>query len=111
MSRTTVNAKVTAWKLKGLPDGSIKPPATSDNSLNLTVDYFNNPKFQVKFNESYLTTDRVFTSNKIMNLYVVFEIIAVLYWQWFYIKKFFIGGVKLTTNPDPDKCSCSCSGF
>lgn len=28
---------------------------------------------------------------------------AVLYSQWFYVKNFFIGGVKSFTNPDPDK--------
>ena len=28
---------------------------------------------------------------------------AELYSQWFYVKNFFIGGVKSFTNPDPDK--------
>ena len=33
------------WKSKGLSDESIKPFATSDNSLNPRLDYFNNLKF------------------------------------------------------------------
>ena len=32
-------------KSKGLSSESIEPPATSDNSLNLRLDYFNNPQF------------------------------------------------------------------
>ena len=49
-SRTTINAKARAWKSIDLSDESIKPLATSDNSLNLILDYFNNPKFEVEFN-------------------------------------------------------------
>ena len=33
------------WKSRGLSNESIKAPATSDNSLNPKLDYFNNPKF------------------------------------------------------------------
>lgn len=32
---------------------------------------------------------------------------VILCWQCFYLKKFFIGAVKLTRNPDRDKCSHS----
>ena len=49
--RMTVNVKVMAWKSKVLLDESINPLATSDNSLNPKLDYFNNPKFWIKFNE------------------------------------------------------------
>ena len=38
------------------------------------LDCFHNPKFRVNIDESYLTTDRVFVPNKIMNLSIVFEI-------------------------------------
>ena len=65
-SKITVNAKVLAWKTKGLSDESIKPPATSDNSLSPTLDYFNNTKFRVKFNRSCLSTDTVFTPNNVI---------------------------------------------
>ena len=33
------------WKSRGLSNESIKTLATSDNSLNPKLDYFNNPKF------------------------------------------------------------------
>lgn len=36
---------------------------------------------------------------------------AVLYSQWFYVKKFFILGVKSFTNPDPDKYGYSSHGI
>ena len=41
------NNVVMSWKSVALSDQSIKPPATSGNSLNLRLDYFNNPNFQV----------------------------------------------------------------
>ena len=40
-------------KSKGLPDESIKPPATSDNSLSPLIDYLGN-KIRLKLNGSYL---------------------------------------------------------
>ena len=52
------------WNPKGFSDESIEPPETSDNSLSSTLDYFNKPKFRVKFNGSCLTTDSVFTAEK-----------------------------------------------
>ena len=36
--------KVTAWKSEGLFDEGIKPPSTSDNSLNTRVNYIDNAK-------------------------------------------------------------------
>ena len=63
-SGITVNEKDMTWNPKGFSDESIEPPETSDNSLSSTLDYFNKPKFRVKFNGSCLTTDRVFTAKK-----------------------------------------------
>ena len=40
-------------KSKGLPDESIKPPATSDNSLSPLIDYLGD-KIRLKLNGSYL---------------------------------------------------------
>ena len=37
------------WKCKVLSDESIKPTATSNNSLNPWLDYYNYLKFQVVF--------------------------------------------------------------
>ena len=39
------NIVIRRWKSKGWSDESIKPPATSNNSLNPRLDYYNNPKF------------------------------------------------------------------
>ena len=57
MSETSVNAKVTTWKPIYFLDENIKAPATSDNSLNLKIDYLNNPKFWAEFNGDCLKTD------------------------------------------------------
>ena len=42
---------ISEWKSKGLPDESIKPLPTSDNSLTPLVDYYGY-KIRVKFNGS-----------------------------------------------------------
>ena len=49
----TNTSKVTAWKSKGLSDGSIKPPLTSDNSLNPGINYFDNARIRVKFDGNH----------------------------------------------------------
>ena len=40
---------ISEWKSKGLSDESIKPPATSDNSLSPLIDYLGD-KIRLKFN-------------------------------------------------------------
>ena len=57
MSETSVNAKVTTRKPIYFSDENIKVPATSDNSLNLKIDYLNNPKFRAEFHGDCLKTD------------------------------------------------------
>ena len=89
-------------KSKCLSGKTIKPPAISNNSLNPKVYYFNNPKFWLKFYGSSLTTDRVFTPNKITNLCIAFEIVFYTY-DNFTIKTSLLGAVKLTEDPDPNK--------
>ena len=42
---------ITSWKAKGLSEESIKPPVTSDNSLNPLSDYYYNNKIRLKFKE------------------------------------------------------------
>ena len=44
---------VSSWKTKGLSAKTIKPPATSDNSLTPTLSYYGT-KTRVKFNGSCL---------------------------------------------------------
>ena len=44
------NAKdISSWKSKGLSDETIKPPATSDNSLSPLI-YYRDIKIRLKFN-------------------------------------------------------------
>ena len=40
---------ISSWKSKGLSDETIKPPATSGNSLTSMIDYLGN-KIRLKFN-------------------------------------------------------------
>ena len=44
---------ISSWKSKGLSAESIKPPATSDNSLTLALSYYGT-KARVKFTGSCL---------------------------------------------------------
>ena len=59
------------WKSKGLPDESINPPTTSDNSLAPTLSYFGN-KTRLKFYGSCLKQGKVtFTQGIIVIIYIV----------------------------------------
>ena len=40
---------ITSWKSKGLSEESIKPPVTSDSSLNPLINYYYNNKIRAKF--------------------------------------------------------------
>ena len=53
-TRMTKNAKIMACKSKFLSDGSIMSLGTTKNSLNSKIDYFNNPKIQVKLSGNSL---------------------------------------------------------
>ena len=44
---------ISSWKSKGLSDESIKPPATSDNSLTSLINYLGD-KIRLKFNGNCL---------------------------------------------------------
>ena len=49
---------ISEWKPKGLSDESIKPPATSDNSLSPLIDFLDN-KIRLKFNRICLTQNKL----------------------------------------------------
>ena len=66
------------WKSKDLSDGSIESPAASDDSLNLNLHYFNNPKFGVEFNESYINYDTFFLIKNEFVCYFENKIMAIL---------------------------------
>ena len=64
------SSKVTAWKPKGLSDESIKPPSTSNNSLNPVINYFHNARTRVKFDGNCLKQEKVtFTHKQVVNIY------------------------------------------
>ena len=87
-----------AWKVKGLLDESIKSRTATDNTLNSTLNYFDNPKFQVKLNGGWSKTIMVFTPNKTINLYIVFKIKSWSYYNdnSFMLRSSLFGDVRLT---------------
>ena len=60
---------VLSWQYKGLSAEAIKPPATSDNSLTPSINYYNASKIRVKFTGSCLKQDKVtFNHRKVVNI-------------------------------------------
>ena len=65
---------MSSWQSKGLSNKTIKPPATSDNSLNPKVSYYG-AKARLEFRGSCLKQDKVtFSHGKIINIYIVYEL-------------------------------------
>ena len=65
---------VSSWKFKGLSPESIKPPATSDNSLTPALNYYGT-KTRVKFTGSCLKQPKIsYTHGKVVNIYIVHEL-------------------------------------
>ena len=61
-------------KAKELSDETIKPPATSGNSLTPALSYFGT-KTRVNFRGSCLKQDKItFNHGKIVNVYIVYEL-------------------------------------
>ena len=96
-----------------MSDESIKLPATSDNSLSPRLDYFNNPKFQEKFNGSCLKTVSAGFNYERINLLITYEIKSWSYYteNGFFLGNSLLGGVKLTSSLDPEKYSYSGYGI
>ena len=67
---------ILSWQSKGLSDESIKPPATSDNSLNPELNYYGT-KTRIKFAASCLKqSNHILTHKKIGNIYIAYELAA-----------------------------------
>ena len=65
---------VSSWKSQGLSAESIKPPATSDNSLTPALNYYDS-KRRVKFTRSCLKQPKIsYTHGKVVNIYIVYEL-------------------------------------
>ena len=96
---------ISSWKSKGLSDETIKPYATSDNSLTPLIDYYGS-KVRVKFNKGCLkqSNNLTYDYGSRVNIYIVYEL------GTFSsndsdptIKNCLFGAVTLTKNADIDK--------
>ena len=66
--------RVLSWQSKGLSNESIKPPTTSNNSLNPRLSY-NDTKIKVQSTGSCLKEPKfTFTHKKVVNFYIVYEL-------------------------------------
>ena len=110
----TTNATnyVSSWKSKGLSDESIKPPATSDNSLNPELSYYGT-KTRVKFTGSCLKQSKVsYTHSTTVNIYIVYEVGAASSNDNDpTLKNCLFGAVTLTKNADIEKYGYSGYGI
>ena len=95
---------ISSWKSKGLSDESFKPPATSDNSLNPTLNYYGT-KIRVKFTGSCLKQPKItYNHGKVVNIYIVYELGASSsHFDDRTLKNCLFGAVTLTKNADVDK--------
>ena len=98
---------ISSWKSKGLSDETIKPPATSDNSLTPLIDYLGN-KIRLKFSGSCLKQPKLqYTHGTI-----VYELGASDFDDNDpTLKNCLFGAVTLTKNADIDKYECSGYGI
>ena len=66
---------ITSCQSKGLSSESIKPPTTSNNSLNPLINYYNAQKIRVKFTGSCLKQSTIsYTYKKTVNIYIIYEL-------------------------------------
>ena len=95
-----------------MPDDSIKPFPTSDNSLAPLIDYYGYKK-RLKFNGSILRQPKVsYTHGKIVNIYIVYELGASSSNDNDpTLKNCLFGAVTLTKNADIDKYGYSGYGI
>ena len=89
---SNTNNHILSWKSKRWSDESIKPPSTSTNILNLSLNYFV-IKTRLEFKESCLKQDKIsFNHGKIVNIS-----------SYPALENCLFGAVKLTRHPDNDQ--------
>ena len=95
---------VLSWRSKGLSHESIKAIATSDNSHNPSLSYYDS-KIKVKFTRSCLKQPKLtYTHGKVVNIYIVYELDASGSNDSDpTVKSCSFGAVTLTKNADIDK--------
>ena len=104
--------RVLSWQSKGISNESIKPPTTSNNSLNPRLSY-NDTKIKVQFTGSYLKQPKfTFTHKKVVNIYIIYELGASSSnVNDPTIKNCLFGAVTLTKNADIEKYKYSGYGI
>ena len=106
--------RVLSWRSKGMSNESIKPPTTSNNSLNPRLSY-NDTKIKVQFTGSCLKQPKfTFTHKKVVNIYIVYDLGASSSHSSDPARKnSLFGAVTLTKNAEIEKYNYSgCSiGF
>ena len=70
---------ISSWKSKGLSDETIKPYATSDNSLTPLTDHYGN-KLRLKFNKSCLkqSNNLTYDYGSRANIYIVYNLVLLV---------------------------------
>ena len=103
---------VSSWQSKGLSSESIKPSATSDNSLTPALNSYGTKK-RVKFTGSCLKQPKIlYTHGKIVNIYIVYNLGASSsHINDPALKDCLFGAVTLTKNADIDKYGYSGYGI
>ena len=104
--------RVLPWQSKGISNESIKPPTTSNNSLNPRLSYSGTTK-KVQFTGSCLKQPKfMFAHKKVVNIYIVYEFGASSFYSSDHtIKNCLFGAVTLTKNADIEKYKYSGSGI
>ena len=103
--------RVLSWQSKGISNESIKPPTTSNNSLNPRLSY-NNTKIRVQYTGSLKQPKFTFTHKKVVNIYIVYELDASSsHDNDPTIKHCLFGAVTLTKNADIEKYKYSGYGI
>ena len=75
-SVVNITDRVLSWRCKGISNESIKPPTTSDNSLNPRLSSYGT-KIRVQFTGSCLKQPKfTFTHKKVVSIYIVYELSA-----------------------------------
>ena len=95
---------ISSWKYKGLFNESIKPPTTSDNSLNPALNYYGT-KTRVRFTGSCLKQSKIsYDHEKVANIYIVYELgTSSSHINNLTLRNCLFGAVTLTKNADIDK--------
>ena len=96
--------RVLSWQSKEMSNESIKPPTTSNNSLNPRLSYYGS-KIRVQFTRSCLRQPNfAFSHKKVVNIYIVYELGASSsHINNPTLKKCLFGAVTLTKNADIEK--------